>query len=457
VRIALAVHGYPPELYGGTELGTRALARALAGAGHRVLVIAGSLERRVPLAIEEYEDEDPVSGARVEVRRVHRDDLYFDHWHKGKSGAASSAVDGILEGWRPDVLHVQHWLRLSTDLVRVAARRGVPAVVALHDHFTSCLLGWRAHPGDRAPCARPFDALGCVPCAGGVPPRTPWVPLEQQLLAFGTRAADVRAELGFARAVLVPSEAHGEALLRARGEERALLVVPPLPVVSLAPRAPLPLPQEHGALRLGAWGLAAPGKGAALLADARDLAAARARLPIELVLAGAAAGDSRPGVACHPRYRPEELQTHPVTDVHAALSGSLAPESHGLVADEALALGLPLVLPRSGAFAQRFRDGRGVRFYEPGDVAALARVFGELALPGHLDALRARPAPPRGPGAAAVLGVLEGLYERLVAQGAPDVPPEEWFEARLRASELAAWDDALGRTPPADLGFPPAP
>jgi glycosyltransferase involved in cell wall biosynthesis len=146
-----------------------------------------------------------------------------------------------------------------------------------------------------------------------------------------------------------------------------------------------------------------------------------------------------------------------VTDVHAALSGSLAPESHGLVADEALALGLPLVLPRSGAFAQRFRDGRGVRFYEPGDVAALARVIGELALPGHLDALRARPAPPRGPGAAAVLGVLEGLYERLVAQGAPDVPPEEWFEARLRASELAAWDDALGRTPPADLGFPPAP
>jgi NAD(P)-dependent dehydrogenase (short-subunit alcohol dehydrogenase family) len=84
VRIALAVHAWPPEGTGGTERSVRALAFALARAGSEVLVVAGSLRRAEgpDVQLEHTVERDPASGAQVELLRVRRPDLYFDHWHK---------------------------------------------------------------------------------------------------------------------------------------------------------------------------------------------------------------------------------------------------------------------------------------------------------------------------------------------------------------------------------------
>jgi hypothetical protein len=119
-----------------------------------------------------------------------------------------------------------------------------------------------------------------------------------------------------------------------------------------------------------------------------------------------------------------------VSEVHAIVSGSLAPESYGLVLDEARELGLPALLPHAGAFVERGREGEGVLFYASGDPDSLASAILRLVREEHLlDELRARipacgapeaaeisaPRAPRGPSLPAcggargkVRGIAEG-------------------------------------------------
>ena len=122
MKILLALHGYPPELRGGTENAVQALARGLARRGHAVIVVAGSMDWESGFRVTEDRDVDPESGNAIDVFRIHRDDLYFDHWQKSLSTRVAAAFREIVERERPDVVHVHHWIRLSRDLVAQAAR-----------------------------------------------------------------------------------------------------------------------------------------------------------------------------------------------------------------------------------------------------------------------------------------------------------------------------------------------
>ena len=154
MRVALAVHAWPPEGAGGTERSTHALARALARAGHRVLVVAGSLRRAEgdAVALERVDEPGPDGGAGLEVVRLRRPDLYFDHWHKSLHPGVSAALRALLREREVEVLHVHHWLRLSRDLVHAAALEGVPSIVTLHDAWVGCPVAFRVRPDDRTTC-----------------------------------------------------------------------------------------------------------------------------------------------------------------------------------------------------------------------------------------------------------------------------------------------------------------
>lgn len=471
MRVVLCVHGYPPELVGGTELLVRDLAHALARCGDRVTVVAGTLARSEG-GVARREEREPVAGAgAVRVVRLARPDLYHDHWQKTRSAAIARAFREVLRAARPDVVHVHHWLRLSRDLVLAAAREGVPAVVSLHDHFTTCPLVFRVDTGTRRPCARVAGPGPCLPCLARVPPRTPWVPPAEQALRLGERAHELARELALARVVTVPGAAHGRAIAAglAGGTPPAFEVLPPPAAVEPAPRPPLAPPSAQEPLLLGSWGALSEVKGTDLLVEA--LARTRDPARFELRLAGA---EPEPGwlarlqarfsaVRVHhePAFEREALGELAATNVHLFISGSRAPESHGRVLDEARALGLAAVLPDAGAFAERARAEGAAALYPPGDAAALAAL---------LDALRDDPkrlARLRDEAPAAACGLLSpaahaartrALLAEAVRRGAPppdELPAEEWYAGRMAEFAEAEWDRRLSETAPDAFGPPP--
>jgi len=471
VKVLLCVHGWPPELAGGTEGAAQCLAHELARLGDEVVVVAGTLERAAAPRVRESLEE--VAGARpLRVLRVARADLHFDHWHKSLGPGAAALYREVLRAERPDVVHVHHWLRLTRELVLISARERVPAVVTLHDFWTTCPLVFRVRPDTLAPCDATMAADPCLACAAPIGPPTPWVPPEAQRIALAGRAAGLARELALARALIVPGRAHGEAL-RAQHAALGLAIAPRVvtPACALAPpdpseRVPLAPPGPGRPLVLGSWGHLCALKGTDLLFDALERLSDPERAA--LVLAGP---EERPGYvdalrAAHPRARVEwrgpfargDLARHAVTAVHAMVSATRARESHGAVLDEARALGLPAVLPRAGAFAQRAGPESGALLFEPGDAADLARTLARLVEePGLVAALAARvPREVVSPGRHA--REVRAILAAAAAAGPPDareVPAEQWFEQRLRQREERIWDEALERREAAGAGEHP--
>jgi glycosyltransferase involved in cell wall biosynthesis len=467
MRVALAVHAWPPEGRGGTERSTRALARALARAGHEVLVVAGSLRRAEgdAVALEPGMEHDPASGAALRVVRLRRPDLYFDHWQKSLHPGVTAALRGLLREHSADVLHVHHWLRLSRDLVRAAALEGVPSVVTLHDAWSSCPIAFRVRPDDRSTCDAPAGPHPCVACAGGVAPRTPWVPTEEAWMAFARRQQDLVGELELARVVCAPTAAHAAAIEEqlglAPGALRARVLPPARERTAASPRPAPAAPGEQGRLRLVSWAGLAPHKGPDLLIAALEREPLRGRVALDLVGEAADADFDHclrnAAVGLEVRFlgaREPDALGEVARPAHAFVTATRARESYGVALDEALELGLPVVAPRTPAFAERAAHLGALLLHEQGDATSLAQALGrlldepglwarlasaarEVALP-HPDEVAAR--------------TLE-LYAEAARAGAPRAPAPEWFEARMALEALRAWDESLAGRSAAELGL----
>lgn len=465
MKVCLVAHGFPPELVGGTENALDALARGLSRAGAEVVVVAGSLAHQQGFR-RSLETLPVAGGAPLRVHRIHRTDLFFDHWQKTACADASRAFRDILREERPDVVHVNHWIRLSRDLVHRSALEGVPAVVTLHDLWTSCLVTFRVRPDTGEFCEAPLAPSPCLACAAHVPPRTPWLSVESQGIALLERRADLVRELELARVVLAPSKAHADALstfLRLDPARCAIEVRPNGRETTLRRRPPLAWDPPRTPLVLGAWGHLYRLKGADCILRAMR------RLPdpsrVTLHLAG---GEPEPAFAAelrelarglavhfHGPYDAARLDEHPVSAVHAFVSGTRAHESFGLVLDEAVALGLPMVLPRSGAYAER-AAARGGLFYERGDEASLARAMqGLLDEPARLPALRAELPEPHAftPGIAESARDLLEVYARAIAAGAPTGVRAMPERERIWQASQEAWDRGLTAAPGEETGL----
>ncbi len=465
MKILFALHGYPPELVGGTEHTVRAQARGLVRRGVEVVVVAGSMQWQDGFRTTRDEDVDPATGASHPVYRIHRDDLYFDHWQKSAEPRVARAFRAILESERPDVVHVQHWIRLTRDLVATAARAGIPSVVTLHDLWTTCLLTFRVQPGATELCRERAGFSPCVACAGRLPPRTPWVGPEGGAIAFAEHAADLARELDLARAIITPSRTHAETIERFLGRAPGSLraqVVPPGRDLALARREPLAPPAESGRLVLGAWGHLHPLKGADVV-----LAAIRALERPERVTLHLAGGEVDRAFAVrlakeargldvvfHGAFDDAALGAHPATAVHAMVSGSRAHESWGLVLDEAWCMGLPAVLPDAGAFGERARSFGGALLYTSGDPASLAGALARLLEEPHLWSELCAAVPAHAcPTVEESVVELERIYAAAVSAGPPQAPADQGMLDLVRERARVEWDRSLSRRTPRELGF----
>ena len=304
----------------------------------------------------------------------------------------SEAVEGC------DLVHVHHWASISGDLVRRLSRK-LPVVLTVHDYYASCPRFFRTpQNGLHCPSTRPTgDCVKCIlPMVGDHLPAD----IQQRLTE---RWKNFRAELDKARYVISPSRSLAEALSHQMEVDASHWQVIPHGLCRELPRV-APRERNGDPLTVLSFGNRSEIKGTL------DLVRAAAQLEpgmLRLILPGTEVqvgfDDQLRQAAGHlelelpGRFNGQELAQYAARSDLAAFP-SRAPESYGLVVEEALAMGLPTWVSDRGALPEVLANcaGRGPL---PGGVLpaenpdAWARLFSELAhSPNKLqDAARSVP------------------------------------------------------------------
>jgi glycosyltransferase involved in cell wall biosynthesis len=164
LRVLTVVHGFPPESWAGTEVLSLTLARALRARGHEVAFFVRSPGRAGDADRSTFRED--FDGFRVH-RFVNRlalagvDETY-------RFAPAEAAFDRVLAQERPDVVHLQHMIHLSTGLVDRCRAAGVPCVVSLSDFWARCPRVQLIRP-DHTNCTIAPPGLGCAACVKDTP------------------------------------------------------------------------------------------------------------------------------------------------------------------------------------------------------------------------------------------------------------------------------------------------
>jgi glycosyltransferase involved in cell wall biosynthesis len=439
MRVLLTAHAFLPASVAGVEVYTARLGRALQDLGHQVLVLAAVHDLSAPAHAVRRRRLGPLDV--VEIVNTHSEGTLEATY---RVPAIDRAIAGVIEEFRPDCIHAQHLLNLSTGLLDAGRAAGAPVALTLHDYWLSCPRDGLRMRADGVRCDR-VDHGVCADCLADSPYLVPKVQrgatraaqaaglggvlhrahrrapaLTSALLRLLRRAAPARPD--HLRRALDDRATH----LRERLPDVAVFLAPtsfardravewgvPPARVRVMPLGAVPhasRPRRAGARhRLGYVGTMAPHKGVHVLLEAV------AGLPgPEWTLDLFGNADLDPGygarlralAAGNPRIRfrgrvPPDEQDHLWESLDLLVVPSLWWENSPLTVLEALAAGLPVVASRTGGVPEVIPEGAGL-LVPAGDVGAL-----RAALQGVLDgALLAGPL-----GALAVKTSAEGARE----------------------------------------------
>lgn len=160
MRVLQVIHGYPMRYNAGSEVYTQTLCRELASR-HEVHVFTREEDSFAPdfTLREEVDDADP--AITVHLVNVPR---YRDRY---RSAGVDARLEELLERVQPEVILIGHLNHLSTSLVEVVARRGLPIVYTLHDYWLMCPRGqfMQMHPEDECDLWAACDGQDDETCA----------------------------------------------------------------------------------------------------------------------------------------------------------------------------------------------------------------------------------------------------------------------------------------------------
>jgi glycosyltransferase involved in cell wall biosynthesis len=354
VRVLLVVHGFPPESQGGTELHTASLARNLSRRGHQVFVFTASRQD------DDVRDEtwESVAVRRIGVR------VGPDFAMKLADGRVRAEFERYTEEVRPDVVHIQHLLYLSLDLVEAAKQRGAATAVTLHDFWFQCP---RIHlAGERHPLRGAAWGLACT--------RHHEI---RSLRRHVVRARLARRQLAAADVVIAPSRFVYERFRRFGPAREKLVVLPH--AVNIPPATPNGLTPP---IDFGFVGSIAPGKGVHVLCEAFGQLPG----PSTLKLFGRSEDGKyldtlTPSFGTRIHYEGEFEHAH-IRDVFdqfdVLVVPSLVQESFSLVTLEGLALRRPVIASHVGGIPEILDHDRNGLLVPPGDVDSLAHALARL-------------------------------------------------------------------------------
>jgi len=156
MKILIVVHTFLPKFLAGTEIYTYELTQALKKRNLEVRILytnplgqAYSLKKLVFNKIVCYE-------VQKDIRKVyHFKESYQDE-------RVENFFLDVLADYKPDLIHYQHLMFLSTNMVRIALKRNICQVISVHDFWLQCLTHKRITT-DNELCVNP-TIKKCAKC-----------------------------------------------------------------------------------------------------------------------------------------------------------------------------------------------------------------------------------------------------------------------------------------------------
>ncbi|HEX5012277.1 MAG TPA: glycosyltransferase [Planctomycetota bacterium] len=447
MRILHLIHDYLPRHSAGSEIYTAALAAAQRAAGHEVAVYTCEEEPSAPQWSLREREHDGVHVFEAIYNRIYAD--LSEQWDDPRM---AEVLAGVLDRWKPDLLHVQGLQFVGgVSALREAAARGVPIVMTLHEYWLLCpraglmydIAGRACETATPADCARCVDIYpidrrrwGDARHGGEAAPGAPADAPDAADKPAQGRFAELGNRRWFARALaqrevdleplrhlvgrfIAPSRFLLERFVAA-GWPREKLVHADYGFPAAAPARRWP---RAGPLRAGFVGTLSDYKGVEVFARAV------ARLPAGTPLRACIHGhlewfpDVAARLAALAARTPALQLAGPFEaarrdEVLGALDLLVVPslwwENSPLTIHEAWQRGVPVLASARGGMAELLAQGGGATF-PPGDEAALAGLLARAARePALLEAWRASIPPVRD--LAEDVRLIEGLARELGAR-----------------------------------------
>ena len=415
MKVCFITANYPPEVWGGTEHVVVALARELVSASASTITStststitstitsASASSGQGPSEVGNHITVAVISGSDaahvgpdlqqeqhdgVAVTRVFRKPEEHDR-HGFVRPRILLLVKERLTEFRPDVVHVHSFAGLSLGITAICRELDIPVVVTFHDLWVTCARYFRL-PAGGVTCPTGTDRTPCVTCVNDALFMDP-IHLKQALLA---RDDLMQKEIALASACTAPSQTAAN-FVRDGLPFAGDIEIVPHGLLRDVPENHLAMPPSEGErLRIGTFGGLVEAKGVRELVQA-SVAVVQSGLACELHFSGPwhdealaaelrlLAKDGGLDLIEHGPFTPSDR--HPARALHLAVFVSKCQETYGLVVDEALAHGVPVVVSDFGALAER-KAALGVVVTS---LDALANVLAELiGSPQRLSALR---------------------------------------------------------------------
>ena len=402
LRVLQAVHQFLPRHAAGTEIYCSDLSFALARRGHLVRVLSGAPYREDVGARAQLEDDQAILVDRVPATRAYRwlgaVGGFFDRFDNPE---ARPVIRTLLDRMRPDVVHIQHLLYLSAELMTECQARGIPMVVMLNDYWFLChKIKLRRRDGTL--CAGPARGWNCCQCL-----KTPaLVRSHLNPLAVGAnlyRYAYLTRQLLKAERILAPSRYLRDVFVR-NGVPAGRITVcdygTASPPPELVPRLRDRPRRER--LRFGFLGSFIFDKGVHVLVEAFNrLPAGAAELHLFGVPVEPAYVEDLERRARHPDIHwrgpvPHADRWRALAEIDVLVVPSIWYENSPLSIHEAQVAGVPVIGSAIGGIPELVHDGVDGRTVPADDVAGLAACLeAVVADPACVARWRAAIVPPK--------------------------------------------------------------